>query len=828
MSQVNYVTLKSIANGIHPGWDLDEWMKWPPNVFALLSSILYRTGSYKYCLMDCEWWSREEWPHHIIDDAKLWVDYSNNLILSRNKAFDRSRKSYELLRCLTLLKEDWDAVNPIAIDDLRVLDPLFSSQEDENNLKIKEFVKAILLITIIADATCAGLGFLAQPTPDSRKKYRLFSSVANLLLNTTGSLATIPKFHGIVLPKMRTPQGGIVMRSLTHHLTYHTSEVEVMWRTIPWLANNEQTLNLMVVPYPTKVYKKDFEMVEQTYHHVKYFRGNIAGRKKDQEFIDALIEKITHYSSTNNEIDLVVLPEMSLTEPQYNQLLEQLAASYYRKEYRCLQLPIIVAGVIRENTKTTDTEYIDRAFHNEARMAIFFAGKWYDITQRKHHRWQLNRSQILQYKLEGHFQADRCWTELSSISQRRLSILVPNAWLAMTALICEDLARQEPVSELIRGIGPTLLMALLSDGPQLSSRWSSRYASVLADDPGTAVLSVTSQGMAERSQPLESIYAKEKPDLKTTTIGFWKDMIGGWRELMLEGNCDALLFTISANYTEEFTLDGRTDFVSASVFKMDSIAPKQIKLDYQNQKQKDIDYKLTKKDKTEPKPDDTEPGGADSSSPRDMGRWKDIRELSGLLFSIDAIIDLIELQVVNFTDVKNAAKPKDISDSIDIILDLLEGRLEKPAGQSFLKEISNNINDSWKNPRRVGIETTYATDDNSDIVASVKEVYKLMKRLSSHTFSSGYYYLLELITACEEVLRENEQNLPANKESNPRIVKLTATSFLYCVNTRLTNWSIPKNPSKSRKANHMTTRQVSELTVRIKKILEHYLKIKPE
>jgi len=63
--------------------------------------------------------------------------------------------------------------------------------------------------------------------------------------------------------------------------------------------------------------------------------------------------------------------------------------------------------------------------------------------------------------------------------------------MSMATLICEDLARIDPVQTVIRAIGPNLVIALLMDGPQWQRRWSGRYATVLADDPGSAVLSVT-------------------------------------------------------------------------------------------------------------------------------------------------------------------------------------------------------------------------------------------------------------------------------------------------------------------------------------------------
>ena len=67
-----------------------------------------------------------------------------------------------------------------------------------------------------------------------------------------------------------------------------------------------------------------------------------------------------------------------------------------------------------------------------------------------------------------------------------------------SALICEDLARSEPCHSAVRSVGPNLVFVLLMDGPQIASRWSARYATSLADDPGSAVLTLTSRGPSSR------------------------------------------------------------------------------------------------------------------------------------------------------------------------------------------------------------------------------------------------------------------------------------------------------------------------------------------
>jgi hypothetical protein len=42
---------------------------------------------------------------------------------------------------------------------------------------------------------------------------------------------------------------------------------------------------------------------------------------------------------------------------------------------------------------------------------------------------------------------------------------------------------------------------LLLDGPQLGSRWTARHASVVADDPGSAAITLTSYGMVRAAGP---------------------------------------------------------------------------------------------------------------------------------------------------------------------------------------------------------------------------------------------------------------------------------------------------------------------------------------
>jgi hypothetical protein len=126
-------------------------------------------------------------------------------------------------------------------------------------------------------------------------------------------------------------------------------------------------------------------------------------------------------------------------------------------------------------------------------------------------------------------------------------------------IVCEDLTQNDEVSEIIRSVGPTFMTAFLLDGPQLASRWGARYASVLADDPGAAVLTLTSYGMARRSRP-----GRHDP---SPVIALWKESDGGAREILLEPGSHGVLLTVCGDVATRRSADQRRPAdTGASIF----------------------------------------------------------------------------------------------------------------------------------------------------------------------------------------------------------------------------------------------------------------------
>ena len=176
-------------------------------------------------------------------------------------------------------------------------------------------------------------------------------------------------------------------------------------------------------------------------------------------------------------------------------------------------------------------------------------GQWFHVRQDKHHRWSLDERQIYQYHLGGALHPHIRWWEAIDVPRRSVQVVEVGEGITIVSLVCEDLAQNDDVAELIRSIGPTIVSTALLDGPQLTSRWSARYASVLADDPGSAVMTLTSFGMAQRSRPAGFD--------ASPVIALWKDPARGTREISLEPGAQGVLLTVCGARATRRSADGR-------------------------------------------------------------------------------------------------------------------------------------------------------------------------------------------------------------------------------------------------------------------------------
>jgi hypothetical protein len=338
-----------------------------------------------------------------------------------------------------------------------------------------------------------------------------------------------------VLPKLRPPASGITLRSLSHHLAIDRSEVEARWYFPPDEGARPDVahrLSLLLVPFPEEVRTGDFRpTVGPLLNMDPAYFGFYEYLPEEPLVLDELARLIEAARRQVGAIDIVVLPEAALDELSVAQVQELLAAA---------GVPYLIAGG-REAPGPG---------HPFGLSYAHFGGRdWQAPRQYKHHRWRMDPEQVHQYQLGAALDPGRDWWEAIGIRRRSITFVSLCDCLTICPLVCEDLARPDPVSEVIRAVAPSLVVGLLLDGPQLAPRWSARYASVLADDPGCSVLTLTSLGMAERCRP---------PGFPPSrVIALWKDAHRGLQQIELAPSAHAVALTAHTHWTRRISADGR-------------------------------------------------------------------------------------------------------------------------------------------------------------------------------------------------------------------------------------------------------------------------------
>jgi hypothetical protein len=418
-------------------------------------------------------------------------------------------------------------------------------------------VKELLSLAFIADEASAGIGVNKEITPFLMAARRCLED------NDLASFCwQVDRDFAGVLGKQHTPQLGATFRSLTHHLSlYAPGEITGQWIG-PYArdpARPAKSVNLLLLPWPLRVESDDFRLVNRNLgrttraRHFEYSPAHTESRASFRGRLSAAIRAARRHS---RQIDAIVFPELSLTLGQYFEAEalaiknhSMLIAGVRVKGHRaqgsnfCLMQP---AGLIFWDRSTARSPRKSAALLDTVRLG-----------QPKHHRWCLNHDQICQYQLGGNIHpGDLVWEDIELLP-RQLHFVTLSSWMTWSVLICEDLARQDPAGDLIRSVAPNLLIALLMDGPQLPGRWPSRYASVLAEDPGTSVLTLTSLGMAERARP--TMRATGRRAEISRAIGLWRDVESGEQEILMDPDDDACILTLACSSREERSADGRGD-----------------------------------------------------------------------------------------------------------------------------------------------------------------------------------------------------------------------------------------------------------------------------
>lgn len=519
--------------------------RWPPDVFAVAASLLLHSGAYLQIL--------ESWPPAggqtrgcLKVPAEFWCKKMRSLGESWRGAWP-GRPPEEICRWWRILYDHRD----MAVAKLSM----------RGGRKVLAVRCALLQLCATADEASKGAG-----TPVPKSEMDLFKLNADALLwfqeDSVGSTLCqeIDSSRARVLPKFHTPQTGITVRSLSHHIAlWPSTAVRAWWGMAPEEVeepgrHDPHPLSLLLVPWPEEISAARFSPLParraklrnlpRPYEHFDYDKGRIPRPKTLLKDLQRIYAKALAVRDTDR-IDMVVLPELALHPSEYRILVRWVVG----------QGSVFVAGVNKPGSGTGPGM-------NCVKIAVPISDwRYVEFTQPKHHRWQLDGGQIRQYGLEHRLDPEQLWWEHAKVSARGLAFVTTSPWMCVCALICEDLARQDPLARLVRAVGPNLVIALLMDGPQLAKRWSARYATVLADDPGSSVLTLTSIGMAQLSRPLGRRLRKAPP---SRAVALWKEPKGKLRSISLPVGAAAVLLSLNVHRVEEWAADGRSDGMLAS------------------------------------------------------------------------------------------------------------------------------------------------------------------------------------------------------------------------------------------------------------------------
>jgi hypothetical protein len=411
--------------------------------------------------------------------------------------------------------------------------------------------QALLTLHAIADEACAGLG-VALDTSDADAP--IYRARGRELLARTGSLARINPRSVRVLPKVRTPPTG--RPSFSRYACVCGPGIDARWHKMPTRHRGtdprSEYATLLLLPWPLQVRESDFRpldgpvqrLAEEPYGFFKF----APAEGLDLDLLDRVLVAARKEAGS---VDGVILPESAVDEEEIGDieaLLDRHAVNFLHTGVR-EHAP--QAGRFPANWMHVGVN----PRLEKGGSADGDAEAWFHLRQNKHHRWSLDENQIYQYHLGGALHPRIRWFEAMDIPRRAIQFIEVSE-LTLVTLVCEDLAQHDDLARLIRSVGPTIVIAVLLDGPQLTSRWSARYASVLADDPGSAVLTLTSYGMVQRSRPLR----REASPI----IALWKDPARGTREIPLETGAQGVLLTACMDRATRRSADGRWPVVNGT------------------------------------------------------------------------------------------------------------------------------------------------------------------------------------------------------------------------------------------------------------------------
>ena len=543
----------------------DQYPEWPPDLFGVGAYLLEQSGAYAslrpketqnlFALDD-------KTKAGLLDTGHEWRrgDWLREKPHARTTAGER--------RVRHLWKTLWQNRNDRMVNDL-------------GPRAQPKWVVAALHRLIIADEASRGVGFFPEPGAGNGAAPLIPVVALNNFFFPTGRRKmrramprrpfTLAWFLDpqvvCVLPKTRTASVGCTIRSLSHHLALlgGIGEVRARWHVNPVIDATPDVFNLLLIPFPYRIRGRSFYSSKRLgnwglFDLEQTWLPRSGGKVNPNAFCKFALQLVRSAEQEVGTVHGIVLPELALDPDCY--LALKLAV-----QAKLPKLRFLISGVCQQSQGESRNVVKVTALY-PGNVSGIFGDRTVEVTQSKHHRWKLDRDQIRCYSLGDALDPNRSWWEDVVVHRRELNFFVFGSASCFTTLICEDLARVDPGQKVLRAVGPNIVFALLMDGPQLVSRWPGRSCSVLAEDPGSSVLTLTSLGLIERS----AIAMKSS----SRCIALWKDPTGNTQELDLPAGSHALCVTLTGRSETEYTLDGRSDGGAASYWRLSGATPLQL------------------------------------------------------------------------------------------------------------------------------------------------------------------------------------------------------------------------------------------------------------
>lgn len=515
----------------------------PPDLFAVCAYLLHLSGAYHHIIMDT---GDDKAPERTVriaaEERERW-----SRIARRWAAGPSTNEPPDEVQALWSRLIRSSEKHPIAL-------------ERPDNRHLPAWWRTAYALMAIADEACADVGYLGSAdsshwiakmvrdvvTPEPTKKTGRSQIQAHTIVSITTDI--VDPDVVCVQAKARTPNVGAALRNMSHNLAMLPSrkEMGVHWQA-PFTAlarGDDVPLNLLLVPFPYVAADDDFYVTSKGWERAPKPSGWFNVRQRWLEAgPDAIVKFIEQLiAAANKPINGIILPELSLNWKTYERLARRLRDRHPDVEF-------LVAGSSNNCAGASGNFALATHFFEEGKKR-----KMASMSRGKHHRWMLNRYQIERYGLQAalpHSKDGGYWEHIS-LNHREIHVNAFRGSSVFTVMICEDLARSDPVHEPLRAVGPNLVFVLLMDGPQVEQRWAARYSLGLAEDPGSSVLTLTSRALVAR--------ANEGYEPQSWSVGIWQDGDGhSPKRIVCPPGTDAIVVSLKGQETTESTLDGRSN-----------------------------------------------------------------------------------------------------------------------------------------------------------------------------------------------------------------------------------------------------------------------------